>query len=80
VTAALLVVVEVIKELPATALLRPLGQDTLAIMAWEATKDSRFDTAALPALLIVLTGLLPVILLVRLWTHPGPAAPPVLPH
>jgi hypothetical protein len=41
-------------------------------MAWEATKDSRFDTAALPALLIVLVGLLPVVLLVRLWTHPGP--------
>ena len=76
VTAALLVVVEVIKELPATALLRPLGQDTLAIMAWEATKDSRFDTAALPALLLVLTGLLPVMFLVRLWTHPGPTAPP----
>ncbi|MGH3822985.1 MAG: ABC transporter permease, partial [Pseudonocardiaceae bacterium] len=59
-TAALLVMVEVMKELPATALLRPLGGDTLAIMAWEATKDARFDTAALPALLIVVVGLLPV--------------------
>ena len=67
VTAALLVTVEVIKELPATALLRPLGRDTLAIMTWEATKDSRFDTAALPALLIVLVGLVPVVALVRLW-------------
>lgn len=65
-TAALLVVVEVVKELPATALLRPLGRDTLAIVAWEATKDSRYDAAALPALLIVLVGLVPVILLVRL--------------
>ena len=36
------------KELPATALLRPLGGDTLAITVWEATKDSRFDAAALP--------------------------------
>ena len=45
----LLVFVEVLKELPATALLRPLGGDTLAIAVWEATKDSRFDAAALPA-------------------------------
>ena len=66
VTAALLVLVEVMKELPATALLRPLGRDTLAITVWEATKDCRIDTAALPALLIVAVGLVPVIVLVRL--------------
>ena len=66
VTAGLLVFVEVMKELPATALLRPLGGDTLAIGVWEATKDSRFDTAALPALLIVLVGLVPVVLMIRL--------------
>ena len=65
-TAALLVFVEVLKELPATALLRPLGGDTLAIAVWEATKDSRFDTAALPALLIVAVGLVPVVLAIRL--------------
>ena len=65
VTAALLVFVEVMKELPATALLRPLGGDTLAVAVWEATKDSRFDAAALPALLIVLLGLVPVIMLIR---------------
>jgi iron(III) transport system permease protein len=65
VTAALLVFVETMKELPATALLRPLGNDTLAVTVWEATKDSRFDTAALPALLIVLVGLAPVVALVR---------------
>ena len=64
-TAALLVFVEVMKELPATALLRPLGGDTLAITVWEATKDSRFDTAALPALLIVLLGVVPVAMLIR---------------
>jgi iron(III) transport system permease protein len=74
VTAALLVVVEVVKELPATALLRPLGRDTLAIMTWEATKDTRFDTAALPALLIVAVGLVPVVVLVRLWGRPSRAA------
>jgi iron(III) transport system permease protein len=65
-TAGLLVFVEVMKELPATALLRPLGGDTLAIAVWEATKDSRFDTAALPALLIVAVGLIPVVLAIRL--------------
>ena len=64
-TAALLVFVEVMKELPATALLRPLGNDTLAVAVWEATKDSRFDTAALPALLIVAVGLIPVVTLMR---------------
>ena len=69
-TAALLVFVEVMKELPATALLRPLGNDTLAVAVWEATKDSRFDTAALPALLIVLVGLIPVLTLMRV-SHAG---------
>jgi iron(III) transport system permease protein len=70
-TAALLVLVEVMKELPATALLRPLGGDTLAITVWEATKDARLDTAAFPALLIVLVGLLPVVVLVRLLRGEG---------
>jgi iron(III) transport system permease protein len=73
-TAALLVFVEVMKELPATALLRPLGGDTLAIAVWEATKDSRFETAALPALLIVAVGLVPVVLAIRL-SHGTPALP-----
>ena len=65
-TAALLVFVEVMKELPATLLLRPLGGDTLAIAVWQATSESLFETAALPALLIVLVGLLPVALMIRL--------------
>jgi iron(III) transport system permease protein len=64
-TAALLVFTEVMKELPATLLLRPLGGDTLAIAVWQATKESLWETAALPALLIVLVGLAPVVLLVR---------------
>src|ERR671924_503490 len=66
VTAALLVFVEVMKELPATLLLRPLGGDTLAIAVWQATTESLFRTAALPALLIVLVGLLPVAAMIRL--------------
>jgi iron(III) transport system permease protein len=68
-TAALLVLVDVCKELPVTALLRPLGRDTLAITVWEATKDSRVDVAALPALLIVLVSLIPVIALIRVRNH-----------
>jgi len=73
VTAALLVFVEVMKELPATALLRPLGGDTLAVAVWEATRDSRFEVAALPALLIVAVGLVPVLLAIRS-TRTDPAA------
>jgi hypothetical protein len=42
-----------------------LKNHTLAIAVWEATKDSRFDTAALPALLIVLVGVVPVVALMR---------------
>ena len=65
-TAALLVFVEVMKELPATLLLRPLGGDTLAIAVWQATTESLFRTAALPALMIVVVGLMPVALMIRL--------------
>ena len=66
VTAALLVFVEVMKELPATLLLRPLGGDTMAIAVWQATHESLYKTAALPALMIVLVGLLPVAMMIRL--------------
>jgi iron(III) transport system permease protein len=66
VTGCLLVFTEVMKELPATLLLRPLGGDTLAIEVWQATSESLWPTAALPALLIVLVGLLPVVLMIRL--------------
>jgi iron(III) transport system permease protein len=65
-TAALLVFTEVMKELPATMLLRPLGGDTLAVAVWQATSESLYRTAALPALLIVLVGLVPVAAMVRL--------------
>jgi len=65
-TAALLVFTEVMKELPATLLLRPLDGDTLAVAVWQATTESLFETAALPALLIVVVGLLPVALMIRL--------------
>jgi iron(III) transport system permease protein len=73
VTAALLVFVEVMKELPATLLLRPLGGDTMAIAVWQATHESLYRTAALPALMIVLVGLLPVAMMIRLSGRRGPS-------
>lgn len=64
-TAGILVFSEVVKELPATMLLRPLGSDTLAIEVWQATTESLWQTAALPAVMIVAVGLVPIVLLMR---------------
>jgi iron(III) transport system permease protein len=64
-TGGLLVFSEVVKELPATMLLRPLGSDTLAIEVWQATTESLWQTAALPAVMIVAVGLVPIVLLMR---------------
>ena len=63
--AALLVFVDVMKELPATMVLRPFNSDTLAVVAYQLARDERLGEAALPALALVLVGLLPVILLSR---------------
>ena len=60
-TAALLVFVDVLKELPATIALRPFNFDTLAIEAYNLAKDERLAEAALPSLAIVAAGLLPVL-------------------
>jgi iron(III) transport system permease protein len=64
-SALLLVFVDVMKELPATLLLRPFGSDTLAVVAYNFARDERLAEAAFPALAIVLVGLLPVALLAR---------------
>jgi iron(III) transport system permease protein len=64
-TALLLVFVDVMKELPATLVLRPFNSDTLAVMAYQLARDERLGEAALPSLTLVLVGLLPVILLSR---------------
>lgn len=64
-TAALLVLVDVMKEMPATLLLRPFGWDTLAVRIYELTSEGEWERAALPAVALVSVGLLPVILLVR---------------
>ena len=64
-TAMLLIMVDVMKEMPATLLLRPFGWDTLAVRIFEMTSEGEWERAALPALTLVLTGLFPVILLVQ---------------
>jgi iron(III) transport system permease protein len=63
--ATLLVFVDVMKELPATLVLRPFNNDTLAVMAYQLARDERLGEAALPSLALVLVGLLPVVLLSR---------------
>ncbi|MGA0609969.1 ABC transporter permease [Caldimonas sp. KR1-144] len=63
--AALLVFVDVMKELPATLVLRPFDSDTLAVVAYNFARDERLAEAALPSLAIVVVGLLPVLLLSR---------------
>jgi iron(III) transport system permease protein len=63
--ALLLVFVDVMKELPATLVLRPFGSDTLAVVAYNLARDERLGEAALPSLAIVAVGLLPVMLLSR---------------
>jgi iron(III) transport system permease protein len=64
-TAGLLVLVDVMKEMPATLLLRPFGWDTLAVRIYELTSEGEWERAALPAVALLMVGLLPVILLVR---------------
>ena len=63
--AMLLVFVDVMKELPATLVLRPFNSDTLAVVAYQLARDERLGEAALPSLAIVAVGLLPVLLLSR---------------
>ncbi|MDH3318627.1 MAG: iron ABC transporter permease [Betaproteobacteria bacterium] len=63
--AALLVFVDVMKELPATFALRPFNFDTLAVEAYHLAKDERLAEAAVPSLVIVLVGLVPLVALTR---------------
>ena len=67
--AVLLVFVDVMKELPATLVLRPFNFDTLAVVAYQMASDERLAEAALPALTIVAAGVLPVVLLSRAIAH-----------
>ncbi len=64
-TALLIVFVDVLKELPATLILRPFNFNTLAVRAYELASDERLIDAAVPSLTIVLVGIGPVVLLSR---------------
>jgi iron(III) transport system permease protein len=75
VTAALLVFIDVLKELPATVILRPFGFDTLAVMADYYAKDERLAEAAWPSLLIVLVSIPAVVWLTRRVGASRPGAP-----
>jgi len=64
-TAALMVFVDVMKELPATIMMRPFNFDTLAVHAYNLASDERLSELAAPALTIVAVGIVPVMLLSR---------------
>ena len=64
-TGALLIFVDVMKELPATLILRPFNYDTLAVKAYELASDESLASSACYALTIVAVGLIPVILISR---------------
>jgi iron(III) transport system permease protein len=63
---AILVFVDVMKELPATLLLRPFAMDTLALWTYFLAHESFWEAAAIPSLTIVAVGLIPVFILMRI--------------
>lgn len=65
VAGGILVFVDVMKELPITLLLRPFGMDTLALRTYFLSIEGWHESAAIPALIIVAVGLIPVFLLIR---------------
>ncbi|MCG8456479.1 MAG: iron ABC transporter permease, partial [Holophagales bacterium] len=73
-SAALLVFVDVIKELPATLILRPFDFDTLAVRVYHLASDERLDEASTGALAIILVGLVPVAILSRMLERSRPGA------
>ena len=72
-TAGIVAFVEVLKELPATLLIRPFNFDTLAIGVFRFASDERLAQAAVGAIVIVLVSLVPVILLSRAVAAGSPA-------
>ncbi len=64
-TALTLVFVDVMKEMPITLMTRPFGWDTLSVKIFELTSEGEWERAALPALTLLLSGLIPIILLMR---------------
>jgi iron(III) transport system permease protein len=64
-SAAALVFVDVMKEMPITLMTRPFGWDTLAVRIFEMTSEGEWERAALPSVALVLAGLLPIALLIK---------------
>lgn len=64
-TGVLMVFVDVMKEMPITLMTRPFGWDTLAVRIYGLTSEGVFEQAALPAVMLVLVGLIPTLLLSR---------------
>ena len=63
ITGSILVLVEIFKEMPVTLMLRPFGWDTLAVKIFELTSEGEWERAALPAVTLVLAGMIPIIIL-----------------
>ncbi|MBW4460649.1 MAG: iron ABC transporter permease [Nodosilinea sp. WJT8-NPBG4] len=72
-TATMLVFVDVMKELPATLIIRPFNFDTLAVRVYQYAADERLIEASAPALAIILVGLLPVLWLSKQIANEGKA-------
>ena len=64
--------VDVLKELPATLILRPFNFNTLAVRTFELANEERLADAALPALAIVIVGIIPVIMISNLISRSRP--------
>ena len=65
ITSLILVFVDIIKELPATLILRPFNFDTLAINVYELALTERLMYIASPSLMLIIIGLIPVIILIN---------------
>ena len=65
ITALILVFVDIVKELPATLILRPFNFDTLSINIYELASAEQLSYIASPALLLIIIGLIPVIILTK---------------
>ncbi len=64
-TAATLVFVDVMKEMPITLMTRPFGWDTLAVRIFSLTSEGQWEQAAVPAVTLVLAGLIPIVVFMQ---------------
>ena len=64
-TAMVLTLVDVVKEMPITLMTRPYGWDTLAVKIYELTSEGEWIRAALPGLYLVVAGMIPVFILIQ---------------